>query len=389
MRGKIDNVAPNETTMTHTPANDANWLMAALALATRAVGLTDPNPRVGCVLIAADGHTVLGEGHTQAAGEAHAEVMALRDAASRGNNVAGATAYVTLEPCAHHGRTGPCCDALVKAGIARVVQAVGDPNPAVNGQGAARLRAAGVQVDDGPAHLAIEARELNIGFFSRMERQRPWLRMKMAASLDGRSALDNGVSQWITSPQARTDGHAWRRRAGVVLSGAGTVLEDNPRLDVRLVETARQPLRAVIDSRLDTPLNARLFEVDSPVLLFAAHPSPERIDALRARGAEVICLPDAQGKVDLAAALAELGARQINEVHLEAGERLNASWLRTGLVDELLIYLAPMLIGAGRGMAALGPLQALEQAARFDFHDVCRIGPDVRVLARQTTNPPA
>ena len=227
---------------THTPP-----MHEALALAQHAIGLSEPNPRVGCVVTAPDGR-VIGRGFTQQAGGAHAEVMALRDVLARGGSARGATAHVTLEPCSHHGRTGPCCDALVDAGIARVVMALQDPNPLVAGQGAARLRAAGVVVDEGL--LADESRELNIGFFSRMQRGRPWVRMKAAITLDGRTALENGASQWITGEAARADGHAWRRRAGAILTGVGTVLDDNPRLDVRLIETAHQPLRVIVDSRL-------------------------------------------------------------------------------------------------------------------------------------------
>ncbi len=211
------------------------FMQQALAQARRAVGLSEPNPRVGCVIVSPDGR-VLGEGHTQTAGEAHAEIMALRDAQAKGHAVTGAAAYVTLEPCSHHGRTGPCCDALAGAGIGKVVAALPDPNPLVGGQGFARLRAAGIEVDVGPG--AAESRELNIGFFSRMVRQTPWVRMKVAASLDGKTALDNGASQWITSEAARADGHAWRARAGAVLTGIGTLLEDNPRLDVRHAQTA-------------------------------------------------------------------------------------------------------------------------------------------------------
>ncbi len=370
-------------------AADHQHMAHALALAESAIGLTEPNPRVGCVIVRERDGGLLGQGHTQAAGQAHAEVMALRDAAASGADVRGATAYVTLEPCSHHGRTGPCCEALIAAGLRRVVVAMPDPNPRVDGQGLQRLRAAGLQVDLANGDLALQARELNIGFVSRMARGRPWLRLKMAGSLDGRSALDNGVSQWITGLAARTDGHAWRRRAGAVLSGAGTVLEDNPRLDVRLVPTAHQPLRVIIDARLQTPPTARLFEVDSPLLFLAGTADPERAAALQAQGAEVLRLPDGRGKVDLAAAMAELARRQINEVHLEAGERLNASWLRSGLVDELLIYLAPVLIGAGRGMAALGPLSDLATAPRYAFHDMKKIGDDVRLMARALTAPAA
>ncbi|MBK7614186.1 MAG: bifunctional diaminohydroxyphosphoribosylaminopyrimidine deaminase/5-amino-6-(5-phosphoribosylamino)uracil reductase RibD [Burkholderiales bacterium] len=359
------------------------WMQRALALAEGAVGLSDPNPRVGCVIVAADGHTLLGEGHTQAAGSAHAEVMALQGAQAAGRDVRGATAHVTLEPCSHHGRTPPCCDALIAAGLGRVVVAVGDPNPAVNGQGAARLRAAGIQVDWAQAALAEASRELNIGFFSRMQRGRPWVRMKLAASLDGRTALENGQSQWITGEAARTDGHAWRKRAGASLTGVGTVLADNPRLDVRLVPTPRQPLRCVVDAWLHTPATARLFDVaDAPVLFYAAEPEATRVATLLARGAEVCALPDGRGRVDLAAVLADLARRQINELHLEAGQRLNAAWLRAGVVDELLLYQAPLLVGAGQGLAALGAYAALTEASRWRYQAIDRIGPDLRLLLR-------
>ena len=353
----------------------------ALALAELAVGRSDPNPRVGCVIVAADG-TTIGRGHTQEAGGAHAEIMALRDAAARGAAVRGATVFVTLEPCSHHGRTPPCADALVAAGVDRVVMAIQDPNPLVAGEGAARLAAGGIEVVAGP--FADEARELNIGFFSRMERGRPWLRLKAAVSLDGRSALDNGASQWITGEAARSDGHAWRKRAGAVLTGVGTVLEDDPRLDVRLVRTARQPLRVIVDSRLQTPATARMLEAPGRVLVYAALDDAERRRPLEAHGAEIATLPSASGKVDLAAMLADLGARAINELHVEAGEKLNASLLREGLVDELLVYVAPRLLGSGRALAALGPFERLEQALGFRFVDVAPVGADLRLRLRRT-----
>lgn len=355
----------------------------ALSLAEGAVGLSEPNPRVGCVIVSADGARLLGQGHTQAAGSAHAEVMALRDAQARGESTQGATAHVTLEPCSHHGRTPPCCDALVAAGLARVVVAVGDPNPVVNGAGIARLRAAGILVEMGSPLQAAASRELNIGFFSRMQRQRPWVRMKIAASLDGRTALDNGASQWITGEAARHDGHAWRRRASVLLTGSGTVLADNPRLDVRGHAIAHQPLRVVLDSALATPPGARLFEASAPLLLVAADPDDGRAQTLRARGAEVLSLPGADGRVDLPALFAELVRRGTNEVHVEAGARLNAALLEGGWVDELLVYLAPLLLGAGRGLAALGPYQTLDQARHFAWHRVDRVGEDLRLLLRR------
>lgn len=365
---------------------DRTRLLDALALAGTAFGVTEPNPRVGCVIGLADG-TVLGRGATQHAGGPHAEVMALRDAESAGRGVRGATAWVTLEPCAHHGRTPPCCDALVAAGLGRVVVAVDDPSPHVAGAGLARLRAAGIDVtmaaDAGAADLAATARDVNIGFFSRIVRRRPWLRLKIAASLDGRTALANGRSQWITGEAARADGHAWRRRASAVLTGIGTVLEDDPRLDVRLVPTAMQPLRVVVDSRFETPPAAKL--LDPPgrgVWIFGAADDTTRRTALEARGARTALLAGENGKVDLAALLDELGRREINELHVEAGHKLNASLLRAGLVDELLVYLAPTLIGLGREMAAFGPLESLADALAYRFVDVQPAGDDLRLRLR-------
>ncbi|MEN9373136.1 MAG: hypothetical protein RIR79_688 [Pseudomonadota bacterium] len=368
----------------------SRFLTQALALAHQALRITSPNPRVGCVVVDANGN-VIGEGHTQAqaAGGAHAEVMALRDVAQRGLSADGATAYVTLEPCSHYGRTPPCADALVAAGIQTLVATNGDPNPRVSGRGFDRLRAAGVEVevlspDDA---LAIQARELNIGFFSRMERKKPWVRMKIAASLDGKTALPNGLSQWITSPAARADGHAWRARACAVLTGIGTVLQDNPRLDVRLHQTPRQPTLVVVDSQLETPLDANLFApnliAERACIIYTASQHAEKRHALEQRGATVVYCPDGQGKVDLAAMLHDLAStHQINELHLEAGEKLNGSLIRAGLVDEFLIYLAPMLMGDGAGMARLGVLQDLSQARRLTFHSVEPIGVDLRILAR-------
>jgi len=367
--------------------NDLLLMRQALAEATQALALTEPNPRVGCVISREDGAggiRIIGRGHTQQAGGPHAEVMALRNAAQRGEAVAGATVHVTLEPCAHHGRTPPCCDALIAAGVGRVVYAVEDPFPQVAGRGAQRLREAGIAVVHGP--LAAEARELNIGFFSRVLRARPWVRMKVAVSVDGRSALDNGASQWITGTAARTDGHAWRKRASAVLTGVGTVLDDDPRLDVRLVETPRQPLRVVVDSRLDMPLAARILPPPGAVLVAAAEPLPERLLAFKAAGIEVTLLPGSsatgQAKVDLPALLGELAGRGVNELHVEAGAKLNGSFLRAGLVDELLVYMAPKLLGEGRPLAALGPLLALGEAPDWRFHAVDRIGDDLRLLLR-------
>lgn len=350
-----------------------------MELARRALVLANPNPRVGCVISKGEGD-ILGQGHTQQAGGPHAEIMALRDAAARGHSVRGATAYVTLEPCSHHGRTGPCCDALIAAGIKKVVAAIADPNPLVSGQGFERLRAAGMEVEVGPG--AAQSRELNIGFFSRMIRKTPWVRMKIAASLDGRTALENGTSQWITSEAARIDGHAWRARACAVMTGIGTVRADDPRLDVRLVETPRQPHAVLVDSRLEVPLDAKIFVPDRQLLIYTAAESGEKRAAVEARGATVIALPGPGGKVDLAAMLRDLGQREINELHVEAGDKLNGSLLREGLVDELLVYLAPKLLGQGLGMANLGPFADLGQAVALQFVSTERVGADLRLLAR-------
>ena len=359
------------------------FMHQALGLAAQALFLSNPNPRVGCVLVAPDGR-VIGRGFTQQAGGPHAEVVALRDAAAAGQDVRGATAYVTLEPCAHQGRTGPCGDALVAAGIGKVVASIADPNPLVAGQGFARLRAAGVEVEVGPGAAA--ARELNIGFFSRMVRSTPWVRLKVAASLDGTTALHNGASQWITSPAARADGHAWRARACAVLTGIGTVLQDDPVLNVREVATPRQPQLVVVDSRLQTPPGASLFIACRAYTIYAAGAFDAefaaRKAALEARGATVVHLPGADGKVDLPAMLRDLAARGVNELHVEAGHRLNGTLVRAGLVDELLLYVAPKLLGPGRGMADMGPLDALAQGLALDFHSVERVGPDLRIVAR-------
>jgi diaminohydroxyphosphoribosylaminopyrimidine deaminase/5-amino-6-(5-phosphoribosylamino)uracil reductase len=335
---------------------------------------------VGCVIVSGDGGRVLGQGHTQRAGEAHAEIMALRDAAGRGESVRGATAWVTLEPCAHHGRTGPCCEALAVAGISRVVAALPDPNPLVAGQGFEFLRASGITVEVGPGAEA--SRELNIGFFSRMVRGTPWVRMKVAASLDGRTALENGVSQWITSEAARADGHAWRARAGALLTGIGTVLEDDPRLDVRQASIARQPPVVIVDSRLETPPGARILAPGRETLIYAAARDTERESPLRAAGATIVHQPGPGGKVDLHAMLRDLAARGVNELHVEAGHKLNGSFVREGLVDELLVYVAPKLLGQGREMARFGPLAALSEALPLDFVSVDRFGPDLRIVAR-------
>jgi len=356
-------------------AADHEFMARALQLAGRGLFTTSPNPRVGCVLVG--NGIVVGEGWHQRAGEAHAEVHALQMA---GPQARGATAYVTLEPCSHHGRTPPCVDALLAAGIGRVVAAMEDPNPLVAGQGLARLHAAGVVAESGL--LEHEARELNIGFVSRMLRGRPWVRLKAAASLDGRTALSSGESQWITGADARRDGHRWRARACAILTGIGTVRDDDPQLNVRDVETTRQPLRVVVDSRLELSPTARLLS-GGKVLVVAAADAPERAAVLRAAGAEVLLPPSPAGQVDLPALLGELARRGINELHVEAGFRLNGSLLREGLVDEILLYLAPSLIGdASRGLFDLPALSSLAGQRRVEWRDVSRVGADLRVVAR-------
>jgi len=355
----------------------------ALQLAAQALYLSNPNPRVGCVISDHKG-AILGQGFTQHAGGPHAEIMALRDAQEHGLDVRGATAWVTLEPCSHQGRTGPCCDALIQAGIGRVVASVPDPNPQVAGQGFARLRAAGVTVEIGPG--AAQSRDLNIGFFSRMQRGIPWVRMKAAASLDGVTALGNGASQWITSPAARADAHAWRARACALLTGSGTVLADNPRLDVREVATPRQPHVVIVDGELQTPVDARVFEAAGrQIWIYTTQKADSpKAQALRRRGASVITLTNEHtGKVCLTAMLSDIAQRGVNELHLEAGSRLNGACVAAGLVDEILLYTAPLLLGCGGlGLAAWGPLTALADGVPLEFHSIERVGKDVRLLAR-------
>lgn len=356
----------------------------ALRLAEQGLYGTSPNPRVGCVLVR-DGD-VVGTGWHRRAGEPHAEVHALREA---GEAARGATAYVTLEPCSHHGRTPPCAEALVEAGVARVVVAVQDPNPQVAGEGIARLRAAGIAAESGLMETA--ARELNAGFFARMTRGMPWVRSKIAMSLDGRTALGNGKSQWITGDAARQDVQCWRARSCAVLTGINTVLADDARLNVRGItppltrggqEGLRQPLRVVLDSQLRIPLEARVL-IGGGVLIYTAMRDAEKSAALEQAGVSVCVLPDGKGQVDLPAMLRDLAQRGCNEVLVEAGSILNGALLRTGLVDELLLYVAPQLLGdAARGMAQLGELTSLDQRVNLKWQDVRQVGEDLRILAK-------
>ena len=368
-------------------------MQTALDAASGAVFITSPNPRVGCLLVSKNG-VAIGIGSTQRAGGPHAEVMALRDAAAKGHSTIGATAYVTLEPCSHHGRTGPCCDALINAGITKVVAAIADPNPLVAGNGFARLRAAGVEVevcrlDDG----GNASRALNMGFFSRMVRKLPWVRLKAAMSLDGATALSNGASQWITGEAARADGHYWRARSCAILTGVGTVLADDPAMDVRFIETPRQPRLVVVDSQLRTPPSSRIFTADRQVLIYCASADSDRQKALEAVGALVIAMPEANtpsprstdtahARVDLRAMMFDLARREVNELHVEAGGTLNGALLAADLVDECVLYIAPMLLGQGQGAFSGMHLSQLDGAPRLDIGEISRVGSDVRVVAQ-------
>src|SRR5712691_3452157 len=356
-------------------AADHEFMGQALQLAGRGLYTTTPNPRVGCVVVA--GGMVVGTGWHEKTGLPHAEALALKAAGARAR---GATVYVNLEPCSHHGRTPPCVDAIVAAGVKRVVAAIRDPNPKVAGAGFAKLRAAGIAVEHGLKED--EARELNIGFLARMTRGRPWLRMKIAASLDGRTALANGRSQWITGEAARSDGHRWRARACAVLTGFGTVRDYDPQLNVRGVDTPRQPLKIVVDSKFETPPSARLLK-DGKTLVAGAVNDEKRIAALKAAGAEVVIIPNDGGKVELFKLIEELARRELNEIHVEAGTKLNGSLLQAGVVDELLVYLAPSLIGdSGRGMFHLPVLTELSRSTALKIREVERVGEDLRILAR-------
>jgi diaminohydroxyphosphoribosylaminopyrimidine deaminase/5-amino-6-(5-phosphoribosylamino)uracil reductase len=347
---------------------DRAMMARALALAEQGMYSATPNPRVGCVLTR--GERIVGEGWHEKAGSPHAEANAL-GAAGGGAN--GATAYVSLEPCNHHGKTPPCAEALIRAGVARVVAAMRDPNPGSK-RGGEALAAAGIRFESGL--MEEEARELNIGFVSRMTRGRPWVRMKVAATLDGRTALSNGASQWITGPEARKDGHRWRARACAIATGGGTVKADDPRLTVREVATPRQPLRVVIDSHVETPAGARVLQGEK-VLVFAAVPGKSLPNA------EIVVLPNPRGKVDLVKMLEELGRRGINELHVEGGFKLNGSLVRERCVDEILIYLNPSLLGdSAQGMANLAGMTSLDQRVRLTLRSVDRVGEDLRIIAR-------
>lgn len=361
---------------------DERYMRRALELAARGLNTTDPNPRVGCVLVRDS--RIVGEGWHERAGEPHAEVHALRRA---GEAAHGATAYVTLEPCAHSGRTPPCVTALIEARVRRVVYAVNDPNPRVNGGGAQRLRGAGIETSSDV--LAQEARDLNPGFFKRMRTGLPWVRVKLGASLDGRTALANGVSRWITGSAARQDAQRFRARSSVVLTGSGTVLADDPALNVRLEGATRQPLRVVLDSELRVPPSARLFEREGPSLVFTLSTDASRRAELTRRGVQVESAERAShGGLALEAVLRRLAQRESNEVWVEAGARLAGALLQAQLVDELIVYLAPSLLGgAARALADLPEISSLEQRLRLRFTQCTPIGEDLRITAVPVSAP--
>ena len=361
--------------MQSTSQHDIEWMTQALRLAAQGLYTTTPNPRVGCVIV--KNGQCLGEGAHLKAGEPHAEVHALRAA---GELARGATAYVTLEPCSHFGRTPPCADALVQAGISRVVVAMQDPNPLVAGQGIIRLQAQGVDVTVGVCEA--QARALNPGFIMRMTQQRPYVRLKVAASLDGRTALANGTSQWITSPDARKDVHHWRAQSCAIMTGIGSILQDDSSLTVRDVATPRQPLRVIIDSYLRISLHAKVLQ-DGHALVAYANADHARIEALQALGVRLLHAPDAQGQVDIAQVIQALAALPCNEVLIEAGAMLNGAVLQGGLVDELLLYYAPRLMGhAARGMFALPELSQMSEVRDLNITDVRHFGPDLRIQAK-------
>jgi len=362
-------------------AVDHQWMSEALAEAQKALYLANPNPRVGCVIVK-DGQ-VIGRGFTQAVGGPHAEVQALADAKSNGKDAAGSIIYVTLEPCSHTGRTPPCVDALISAKPAKVIAAMTDPNPLVVGQGLERLKAAGIAVECGLKEF--EARTLNRGFISRMTRGLPWVRLKIAASLDGKTALPSGQSQWITGPLARADGHHWRAQACAIVTGVGTIREDDPSLNVREVETPRQPWRIIVDSKLETPPHAKILNSDqSGVMIVCANlddsSSQAKAKAFEARGIEVISMANESGKVDLPKLFAYLAQnRDMNEIHVESGFKLNGSMLREGCVDELLLYYAPFFMGEGIGMANLPAVSSLNSRQDWQIIDQSIIGSDIRL----------
>jgi diaminohydroxyphosphoribosylaminopyrimidine deaminase / 5-amino-6-(5-phosphoribosylamino)uracil reductase len=361
--------------MTQFTPDDHRFMTQALRLAQQGLYTTMPNPRVGCVVV--KDRKVVGEGAHLKAGASHAEVYAIKQA---GPNAIDATVYVTLEPCSHHGRTPPCAEALIKAGVSKVIIAMLDPNPLVSGQGAALLQAAGIHVLIGLMQQAAE--QLNPGFIRRMTQQMPFVRSKIAASLDGKTALSNGDSQWITGAAARADVQHWRARSCAIMTGIGTVLHDNPSLTVRAFETGRQPLCVIVDSQLRMPLGAALLN-NSRVLIAFAVDTENKVTQLTAMGVALLCIPDEAGKVCLNSLLSHLASIEVNEVMVEAGGGLNGALMTLNLIDDLVIYYAPKLMGSeGKGMFAMPALQTMQEVVSLDVYDVRQFGSDIRVLAK-------
>jgi diaminohydroxyphosphoribosylaminopyrimidine deaminase/5-amino-6-(5-phosphoribosylamino)uracil reductase len=362
--------------MNNPSPEDVRHMAHALRLAKNGLYTTDPNPRVGCVIVRDS--QIVGEGWHRRAGEPHAEVLAL---AAAGQQARGATAYVSLEPCCHHGRTPPCSEALVRAGIARVVAAMPDPNPRVANQGVAELERAGIRVDIGL--LQAEAERLNPGFISRMTRGRPYVRVKLAASLDGRTALANGESKWITGVDARADVQRLRARSSAILTGIGTVLADDPSLTVRDLDIGRQPLRVVVDTRLRMRPDARMLSLSGKTLVATAVAESGQAAVLSRAGADVIVVHADGERVDLPGLLRILAEREVNELLVEAGASLCGSLLQAGLVDELVVYLAPHLLGsAAHGMFTIPGLDTMQDRVTLDIQDVRAVGHDWRITAR-------
>jgi len=359
--------------------NDLQFMRLALEQARKALFISNPNPRVGCVIV--NEGQIIGIGHTQEVGGPHAEIAALNDAKSKGHSIQGATAYVTLEPCCHHGKTPPCTDALIGSGIKMVIAAMEDPNPLVAGQGFAALKHAGIETRCGLFEK--EARELNPGFIKRMQTGLPWVRMKIAASLDGVTALENGQSQWITGEDARLDGHRWRAQACAILTGVGTLIHDNPQLTVRGIDTPRQPLRVLVDSKLEVPLDSKILQGGNTIV-FCANPEPSHLERmhkeLHNRNVALVQLPNPHGKVDLPGMMRYLAEHiHINEVHIEAGHQLNGSLLNEGCIDELLLYLAPCFLGSGKGLVRLKPIEDLSKRFEWQPFEQELIGNDLRL----------
>ncbi len=357
-----------------TKSDDYRFMSQTLRLAESGLCTTHPNPRVGCVVVR-DGEIVAEAWHKRA-GEPHAEVLALRQAGERAR---GATVYVNLEPCCHQGRTPPCIVSLIDAGVARVVTAMEDPNPEVSNGGISSLRNAGIDVDVGV--MREQAERLNRGFVHRMRHRRPWVMLKLAASIDGRTAMASGESKWITSEASRADVHRLRAKSSAIMTGIGTILADDPALTVRLEGFDRQPMRVIVDSHLTMDANARVMTQPEEVLIYTAIEDRAQVDRLTHIGADVVRLPGPKDRVDLSAMMEDLAARGVNELLVEAGRTLSGTLVRSGLINELILYLAPHILGdAARGMFRLPEIERLSDRVEFKIGDVRRIGPDLRLI---------